>query len=695
MAGRGMKALYVFAVLASGLSLSAASAQDGARAQNEPVSGYAGMGTADPAPASGGDGAPPHLLGEAPSPGDAAGKQEKSGSGDLASDKTPVPDPKPAEIAPPQQATAPEPAAPAAAAEAKPDTTVPVVVELPSAPAAPTGLDAPAPQKAEAPTPPNTNAGTSAPKVDAPKTQAAEQAPPADPLAPISGAIAKMVAAPPVPAGKEQEAIAAFYGARSNAPAFVDLNGYNARGKAIIARFTAAGDDGLEPNDYKVQKLVPGADADTLAQAELRLAASALLYARHAQAGRFDPSRLSPLLTPTRSFPDALAVLNTLATAPDAGAALAAYNPTHPGYVALKAKLADARKGTSARALPRIPPGPTLKPGDVDARVPALRERLGLKPDKSLKNDRLYDIALLNAVLAFQGTSGMEPDGRVGAGTVEALNSVATPADRTADIIANMERWRWLPRDLGTTNVMVNIPEYMVRINDNGRMIHETRVVVGKPDTATPLLSHDMEYIVVNPSWNIPVSIARKEMLPNLQRDPYYLQRQGIQIERNGRAIDPGVVNWNAGLGGYSFRQPPGERNALGRIKFMFPNQHSVYLHDTPSRSLFANEKRAFSHGCIRVQDPLSFGEVIFNLGLPNDGWTEAKIGKMFGGQERYINLKRHIPVHLVYFTALVDGSGRLTMRQDIYGIDEKVKEQLGLAGPQHMASSKPKTATR
>ncbi|WP_127091022.1 L,D-transpeptidase family protein [Aquabacter cavernae] len=715
MAGNGKKALYVVAALASSAVLAVA------QPNTEPVTGYAGMGTADSAQPRAGDSAPRHLTGEAPHPGDTAGQPGASGervSNSSAEPAAPTSQAAPVEAAAPATAPAaaaaseaapaapvtaelpPEPASPTGL-DAAPAAPVAVTVELPAAPAAPTGLDA-APKVAEPklaePAQPKAEPSSAAAPVSpapAPVRAAEPAAPvaPADPLAGISQALARQLAVPTT--GKDQEAIAAFYGARADAPVFVDQKGLTARGKAIIARFSAAGEDGLEPSDYKLPKIT-GTDPDQLAQAELRLAASALVYARHAQAGRFDPSRVSSGVTPTRSFPDQLSVLNALATASDASAALAAYNPPHAGYAALKAKLAEAQTPAKAgtKRLPFIPDGMRIRPGEVDVRVPLLRERLGLAPSQA-ENDRIYDAPVVEAVRLFQMTGGLEADGVVGAGTLAALNAIAAPRDRTSQIIANMERWRWLPRDLGQAHVMVNIPEYMVRIVDNGRVIHDTRVVVGKPETPTPLLTHDMEYVVVNPSWNVPPSIARKEMLPNLQRDPYYLARQGITIERGGRAVDPGSVNWAAGLGGYSFRQPPGERNALGRIKFMFPNQHSVYLHDTSSRSLFANERRAYSHGCVRVQDPLSFGEVVFSLGMPNDGWTEQKIGAMFGGKERYINLKRHIPVHLVYFTAFTDPTGRFVSRPDLYGIDAKVEELLGLDGPQHVASSKPRTATR
>lgn len=571
------------------------------------------------------------------------------------------------------------PKVPAAAAE----PVTPQAEAVRSAAASP--ADAPAHPVANAPAQPPAPA-TGAAEAPAPQSVPVVQA---APLSPLAEQVRLLLALPSLEGlgitKREQEAIQAFYAARQDQPVFVDDHGLTAVGRGVEARFAAAGEDGLEPADYGRAKLTASPDLPALARAEVRLAASALLYARHAQAGRFDPSRISAQITPLRTFPEPNAVLVGLAAAPDASKALAAYNPPHPGYWALKGKLATAQARTSGPVPVHVPAGPTLRPGDVDARVPALRARLNLK--SAVAGDRLYDQALASAVMAFQASAGLNADGIVGAATLENLNRVESAADRRSDIIANMERWRWLPRDLGNTYVMVNIPEYVVRVVQAGSTVHQTRVVVGKPENQTPLLTHDMEYVVLNPYWNIPPSIARKEMLPNLQRDPYFLARQGMEVVRNGRVVDPGTVNWAQGVGGYSFRQPPGERNALGRIKFMFPNDHSVYLHDTPSKALFANDRRAYSHGCIRVQDPLKFAEVIFNLGMPGQNWTDEKIGKMLGGAERYLTLKQRIPVHLVYFTTFVDESGRLVSRDDVYGTNAQVKELLHLDPEQKLAT--------
>jgi L,D-transpeptidase YcbB len=247
---------------------------------------------------------------------------------------------------------------------------------------------------------------------------------------------------------------------------------------------------------------------------------------------------------------------------------------------------------------------------------------------------------------------------------------------KQGDIIANMERWRWLPRDLGASYILVNIPEYQLRMVRNGVEVHQAKVIVGKTETPTPIFSGDMDHLIVNPYWNIPPSIALKEMLPKLQSDPYALQRKGFEIVKRGRVVDPATIDWSAGVKNITMRQPPGERNALGFIKFMFPNDHAVYLHDTPSRGLFSNSERAFSHGCIRVQNPFKLAEMVLKL---EHSISEQRLQSMAGGQERYFNLQTKLPVHLSYFTNFVDEYGQLQSRPDIYGLSKRVRVALGL----------------
>lgn len=483
----------------------------------------------------------------------------------------------------------------------------------------------------------------------------------------------------------DRDALTAFYAARGNAPAFIAGEGLSPLGQAALDTFAAAAAEGLDPADYAVPPLPAPASAAQLAEAEIRLAAATLTYARHVQSGRFDPKTISRDVDPSPTVPDPAAVLALVTQAPDARAGFAGFAPQYEAYRALKEQLAKLRAQAPAVAHAPLPPGPSLRPGESDPRVPLLRVRLGIKAagDAGMA-DEVYDDALVQAVRDFQRLSGLATDGIVGRGTLAALNDAG--ADPVPDIIANMERWRWVPHEVAPVYVMVNIPDFTVRVVENEQTVHETRVVVGKPETPTPIMSETMQYVVFNPSWHVPPSIIRNEMLPKLRADPYALQRQGIDVVRNGRVIDPGMVDWSRGAQGFAFRQEPGERNALGRMKFMFPNKHSVYLHDTPSRALFARDRRAFSHGCVRVHEPLAFAEVLFSLGLPKEGWSEQRISRLLGGREKSLPLKNKFPVHLVYFNTFVDAEGRLVTREDLYGINADTKAKLGLDGMRQLA---------
>ncbi|HEX2137849.1 MAG TPA: L,D-transpeptidase family protein [Microvirga sp.] len=225
-----------------------------------------------------------------------------------------------------------------------------------------------------------------------------------------------------------------------------------------------------------------------------------------------------------------------------------------------------------------------------------------------------------------------------------------------------MERWRWLPAELGERHILVNVPEYRLRIVERGSVVHQTRVIVGKPESPTPIFSDEMEHVIVNPSWTVPPSILRKEFLPALARDPFYAERRGFKVIRRGDGI--------------SIQQPPGERNALGFIKFIFPNQHAVYLHDTPNRSLFGAERRAFSHGCVRVDQPFRLAEEVLGR---SGSWDESRLRGLIGRGERHIRLRQPLPVHLTYFTLAVDDDGQLRSFEDLYGFHRKVRAALGL----------------
>jgi len=451
---------------------------------------------------------------------------------------------------------------------------------------------------------------------------------------------------------KDRASIEAFYAARNFAPLWITDGKANARAKAAVAYLGQVDTDGLDPADYPAPNFASVSDPAALAEAELRLTESVVTYARHAQLGRVHWSRVSGdiFYEPKPSNPTE--VLANLATAGDVGAALAAYEPQHPAYVALKAKLAELRAGKEEPGKAPIANGPTPKIGMQDDRVPQLRDRLHIRGDGTT-----YDKDVAEAVKKFQQEHELKVTGTLTPQTVEALNG--RPPDRPLDtIIANLERWRWVPHELGKNYVMVNLPDFTLHVFEDGREVWTTKIVDGKPNMPTPIMSAEMKYITVNPTWNVPPSIVAREYMPVLQQDPTALERIGLTVSSN----PDGTVH---------ISQPPGERNALGRLRFNFPNKFLVYQHDTPQKQLFAFEKRAFSHGCMRVQDPVKYAEVLLSIVRPKDGYTQDRIRKMFGTAEVDIQFPNFLPVHLTYQTAFVDEDGRLQFREDVYGRDK------------------------
>jgi len=480
---------------------------------------------------------------------------------------------------------------------------------------------------------------------------------------------------------RDRAALAEFYAERDYMPVWMVDGAYTPRARAVMQRIAAADEDGLDPAAYRLPPAAIGATtpagAEIAASVDFVLSQAVLHYARQAYAGRLDPASISKLITVKPRLPDPIEVLTTVSSASDGAAAIASFNPQHEGYQRLKKALAVARATETGPRLARVPDGKSMKLGLTDPRVPLLRARLELPAPSEAPE--VYDEALAEAVKSFQSSKGLKVDGIAGNATVAYVNG--TGKSHTAEIIANMERWRWLPHDLGPFYVMANVPEYLVRVVENGEVIHTTRSVVGKVTNQTPIFSDQMESIVVNPSWNVPASITMKEMLPAVRRDPSYMSRKGYQVLANVdgkyRPIDPQMVDWsNVNPRQIMIRQPPGDDNALGSVKFLFPNEHAVYLHDTPSKSFFKRDTRALSHGCVRVQDPLEFADVLL---AHQGGWTKQRLRKMVGGKEKWINLPNRIPIHLTYFTAFVDDSGSLETRPDVYGFNARVEKALGL----------------
>ncbi|MGB9370259.1 MAG: L,D-transpeptidase family protein [Xanthobacteraceae bacterium] len=462
----------------------------------------------------------------------------------------------------------------------------------------------------------------------------------------------------------DRTAVEAFYASRDYEPIWVGMNGATDRARQAISHLRNADADGMDPADYPVPTIAADAGPAALAEAEIRLTESALDYARHAQTGRVHYSRVTGDIFYELSPPQPLDVLSKLASGNNAGQALDSYQPPHAAYRALRKKLAEARGNKGGNAPAQIARGPVLELGVdkktkqtilmTDERVPQLRDKLGLP---TVRDDLFYDKPLADAVAQFQKEKGLPANGRLTNQTVDAFNGKRHERDDQV-IIANMERWRWVPRDMGKAHVVLNIPDFTLQVYEKGASIWKTKVVVGKPGThATPLLSETMKFVTVNPTWNVPPSIVYNEYLPALQQDPTVLKRMGLNLTQNRD-------------GSVHISQPPGAGNALGRIRFNFPNRFLVYQHDTPDKHLFAHTKRAYSHGCMRVENPAKYAEVMTRLGMPGSNYTAEKIQSMFGNSEIDLRFTNPIPVHITYQTAFVDESGHLQIREDLYGRD-------------------------
>jgi murein L,D-transpeptidase YcbB/YkuD len=477
----------------------------------------------------------------------------------------------------------------------------------------------------------------------------------------------------------ERAAVEKFYAAREFAPLWTQSGTATASARGVIARLKDAAADGLNAADYPVPDFAAATTPDALAEAELKLTASMLDYARQAQSSRIHWSQVGYDILYPEHPTDPAEVLANVTTARDASAALEGYNPPHKLYKNLKAKLAELR-GQGEGPVMQIAEGPPLafkaatrkQPAVTpeDPRVPQLRAKLGVSENP---DDTKYDARVAAAVRKFQEGADIKPTGVLDDRTVKAINS--PKRDRQIDtVILNMERLRWLPRQLGApalnnAYVILNVPDYTLKVMQGGGEVWTTRVVTGKPGNhATPMLTETMKFITVNPTWNVPPSIIYNEYLPALQQDPTVLQRMGLKMER-------------ARDGSIRISQPPGEANALGRIRFNFPNKFLVYQHDTPDKHLFAKEERAFSHGCMRVQNPDQYGATLLNIVLPNEKYSAEKIRGMYGRGETNINFPTPVPVHLTYQTAFVDDAGKLQFRKDVYGRDARMMPLLKNSG--------------
>jgi L,D-transpeptidase YcbB len=502
----------------------------------------------------------------------------------------------------------------------------------------------------------------------------------------------------------EQGALVEYYAVPDQRLLWVDENGLTDRGKAIMAEIAKADEYGLRASDYALPK-PDGFDpsdanaTDWLAEAETKISYAVLGYARDARGGRIEPVRLSPNLDPELALPNPSEVLESIAIRSDPGAYLRSFQPDQPQFEALRQKLIELRGGKVETAEPSvtIPDGPVLKIGMEHEQVALLRKRLDMpSPNEggTPVNEMKFDEAVLEAVRQFQLANGSIPDGMVGSGTRRLLNHGQQPHEvgspsRIRAVLINMERWRWLPHDLGPFYVTVNIPEFMLRVMVDNKQAYTTRVVVGKPDKQTPIFSNEMQEIVFGPFWNVPTSIKVEEIKPYLREEAAWFfggggwntsvfQRHGLRVKYAGREIDPSAVDWNRiDIRNTEIYQPPGPSNVLGRVKFVFPNKHDVYMHDTPQKFLFANAVRAESHGCMRVQNPDQLAAVLLKQ---DQHWSQAQtMSAIENGYDQHIALQQKIPVYISYFTLKVNDDGSVSTYGDIYGHDARMAAALRL----------------
>jgi L,D-transpeptidase YcbB len=483
-----------------------------------------------------------------------------------------------------------------------------------------------------------------------------------------------------------------FYRGRGWVPAWVDELGPRAVADSALWAVEGAILEGLESTHYHLARIrdvyaevvrdrrsgqLP--DLHRLAELDLLLTDAFLVYASHLAQGRVDPTTIHPEWTATRRGVDLVAELDMALATGAVGKVLDGLLPTHPGYARLRSTLADYRRVAGRGGWPELP-GRTLEPGMRDPAVALLRERLRLSndlaPARRDSYEQLYDAEVEAAVRRFQARHGMDPDGVVRLPTSALMN---VPVEkRIRQIELSMERWRWLPRDLGDRHILVNIAGLDMHVMEGDSSVFHSRVLVGQRYRKTPVFSDRMTYLVLNPTWTIPPGILEEDKLPLIREDPGYLTRNNIEIlGSNGQAVDPSTIDFHAltGRTGYRFRMHPGPENPMGLVKFMFPNPHHIYLHDTPDHEDFDGTGGAVSSGCIRVERALDLTEYLL---ADAPGWDRPRIDATLGRPgERTLTLRQPLPIHILYWTAWVDRDGTAHFRPDIYERDAALEEAL------------------
>ena len=486
--------------------------------------------------------------------------------------------------------------------------------------------------------------------------------------------------------------LASGYEKRGYRPVWTDSNGLLDVAGALRRSLERAPEHGLDPRDYHFDRILNlklaiehrglNPAADLLVDIELLLSDAFLMYASHLTGGAIDRFTIDPEWFAVSREADLARIFEEAASTGRIGEVLDRLPPSDPRYARLKAALAHYRELDRKGAPRRLPAGASLKPEARDDQVPLLRERLAMALERpflaSEGEDDAYDPPLVEAVREIQRRYGLVQDGVVGGATREALNR--DPEDLVRQLEVNLERWRWLPDDLGDRYAIVNIAAFDLEVVEAGSASLSMRVVVGQPYRRTPVLSSQITHVVLNPTWTVPERLVKEDILPRVRKDRGYLASMHLRVfdgwSDTAREIDPAEVDWSTVTPRrYRFRQDPGPWNALGRVKFLLPNPYDIYLHDTPQRELFSRASRVFSSGCVRLETPLALLDYLL---AKERRWSPQEIERTFAkGEERFVRLERPLPVHILYWTAWVEDDATVHFRKDIYGRDERVSRAL------------------
>ena len=479
-----------------------------------------------------------------------------------------------------------------------------------------------------------------------------------------------------------------FYERRGYFPAWIKSGGPNSNADSLIACLALANDEGLKGSDYHLDEIrtlyssIRGKKFDKqkmydrLIDLELLLTDAFMVYATHLLRGKVNPKTIDPEWNANPRERDMPQLLEQALQQQSVRKTLCNILPQSEGYERLKSALKEYEDIARDGGWEKIPEGSSLMVGDRDDRVPILRRHLFLTNDirsAGRENADLFDSTLYEAVRKFQIRHGLDIDGKIGPKTLDALN--VPVEERIQQIKINLERWRWLPEDLGDPYIIINVANFELDLIEDNHNILTMRAIVGRSYRRTPVFSDRITYLVLNPYWHVPQNIAVLDILPKIKSDPEYLTENGFRVFSDYGAesveLDPLAINWDDVTRTnfkYRLRQDPGPKNLLGRIKFMFPNEYNVYLHDTPARDLFQKSARDFSSGCIRIEKPLLLAEYLLKS---DESWNDEKLVEALKNNiEQTVVLKEKMPIHILYWTAWATDDGTINFRNDIYGRD-------------------------